>query len=56
MITSINTRSEYVEALKRLAELFDAEDNTEDGLEAEELSIIVDQYEERIDPSYYLED
>ena len=42
----IKTKEEYFKALDRIEEIFDAEKGTEDGEEAELLSLLIEKYED----------
>ena len=46
-IKPIKTEQHYFEALERLEEIFDAEENTPEGDEAEILSLIIDNFENK---------
>lgn len=46
-IKPIKTETEYDEALNRLDAIFDASPDTEEGNEAEILSLLIEDYEER---------
>ena len=45
-IKVIKTEQDYQDALKRMEEVFDADENTPDGDEAEILSILIEKYED----------
>lgn len=45
-IKAIKTETDYNQALKRLEEIFHAPSNTEEGDEAEILSILIEKYED----------
>ena len=45
-IKVIKTEKDYQDALKRMEEIFDAEENTPEGDEAEILSILIEKYED----------
>lgn len=44
-IKPIKTEQQYLEALERLEQIFDAKENTPDGDEAEILSLLIDNFE-----------
>ena len=46
-IKVIKTEKDYQDALKRMEEIFDAEENTPEGDEAEILSILIEKYEDK---------
>ena len=46
-IKPIKTKSDYMQALKRVEHLMDAKENTKEANELEILSILVDDYEEK---------
>ena len=45
IIKPIKTEQQYLEALERLEQIFDAKENTPDGDEAEILSLLIDNFE-----------
>lgn len=46
-MNKLNTEEEYNKALQRFEEIFQAEDSTPEGKEANELSIIIKEYEDK---------
>lgn len=45
-ITCINNEADYDLALKRMETIFDAEENSPEWEEADELSLLIEKYEE----------